>query len=269
MAQKFSSNWSISGYKGAVSNAVLTLISYHLGSFLLSINTSKTELNLPLPYLIIFTILLIFERKADLNVLSVEFSQINVSQNTRWLWFMKSWYFGILLLMSFIWRTFFRVVLLLFPLLTFVYKHYGYEYTTAPWILKIPYWLVLIWVAYRELRLIANVIEPPQHQVNIIAEWTSRALQLVLITFFMTNLSVMFKGQIDIRFGFSHALWSSMPFMLIVFTFFYVPIRWVEIVGDAIDASTKTQVVIFWVTSYMVMLSLLEPRLIPVFLTHF
>lgn len=77
----------------------------------------------------------------------------------------------------------FRVVLLLFPLLTFVYEHYGYAYATATWILKIPYWLVLIWVAYRELRLIANVIEPPQHQVNIVTEWTSRALQLVLITF--------------------------------------------------------------------------------------
>jgi hypothetical protein len=269
VAQLLSNRWTVLGYKGALSNLALMLIAYYLGSFLLSINVSKTELNLPLPYLIIFTILLFFERKADMNVLSVEFSQVNESQRSRWQWFMKSWYFGILLLMAFIWRTFFRVVLLLFPLLTYVYRLYGFTYATVDWPLKIPYWLILIWVAYRELRLIANIIEPPQHQVNIVTEWLSRLLQLVLITFFMTNLSVMFKGQIDLRFGFNHAFWSSLPFMLIVFTFFYVPIRWVEIVGDAIDASTKIQVIIFWVTSYVVMLSLLEPRLIPLLLSHF
>lgn len=264
-----SSRWTIAGYKGAISNFALTLISYYLSTFLLSINTSKTELQLPIPYLVLFAILLVFERRADMHVLSVEFNQISASQLSRWQWFMKSWYFGILLLMAFIWRTFFRVVLVFFPLLTYVYGLYGFRYATVDWPLKIPYWLILIWVAYRELRLTANVIEPPLQPVNMITEWFSRALHLILITFFMTNLSIMFKGQIDVRYGFNHAFLSSMPFMLIVFTFFYVPIRWVEIVGDAIDASTKTQVVIYWISSYLVMLTLLEPRLVPLFLSHF
>ncbi|NUO01960.1 MAG: hypothetical protein HUU01_15255 [Saprospiraceae bacterium] len=238
------------------------VLTWYIGAELSAVNLSKKDLVLPAPYLAIFFSLLIFERKAILNVLSTEFKQITPRQTQHWIWFQKSWYFWILVLMAVIWRSYFRIVILVFPLLGYIYRHFQLSYEGVYWPLKLPYWIAFGWIAYRELRLVADIIEPPIHPVSVVSEWWSRALQIALIAFFMTSLTVMMKGQIDLSKGVPAAILHSFPFMLIVFTFFYVPIRWVEILTDTIDCHTKIQVVLFWLTTYLLMLTALEPRIL-------
>lgn len=256
----------MAGYKGAASNVFLMVLTFYVGAELKAANLSKVDLILPAPYLMVFCSLIIFERKAIRNVLSVEFQQITPRQTQHWKWFQKSWYFWILILMSVIWRSYFRVVILIFPLLGYIYEQFQLSYQTAYWPFKIPYWIVFGWIAYRELRLVGDIIEPPTHPVSVVSEWLSRALQIALITIFMTTLAVMMKGQIDLSKGLYKGILHSLPFMLIVFTFFYVPIRWVEILTDAIDCHTKMQVVLFWLTTFLLMLTALEPRIISGFI---
>lgn len=252
----------MAGYKGAISNLFLMILTFYVGTELRAVNLSKVDLILPAPYLMLFCGLMVFERKAILNVLSVEFQQITPRQAQHWQWFQKSWYFWILMLMSVIWRSYFRIVILIFPLLGYIYGQFQLTYNTVYWPLKIPYWLAFAWIAYRELRLVADILEPPVHPVSVVNEWLSRALQILLITVFMTALTVLMKGQINLSQGLYKGILHSLPFMLIVFTFFYVPIRWVEILTDAIDCHTKIQVVLFWLTTYMLMLTALEPRIL-------
>jgi len=252
----------MAGYKGAVSNVFLMVLTFYVGTELRAVNLSKVDLILPAPYLMVFCVLMIFERKAILNVLSVEFQQITPRQAQHWQWFQKSWYFWILVLMSVIWRSYFRIIILIFPLLGYIYGQFQWSYQTAYWPLKVPYWIAFGWIAYREIRLVGDIIEPPAHPVSVVSEWLSRALQIVLITVFMTALTVLMKGQIDWSQGLYKGILHSLPFMLIVFTFFYVPIRWVEILTDAIDCHTKIQVVLFWLTTYLLMLTALEPRIL-------
>lgn len=252
----------ITGYKGVASNFLLMALTYWIGTELRTVNLSKVDLVLPAPYLMVFCGLLVFERKAILNVLSVEFQQITHQQTRHWQWFQKSWYFFILILMSVIWRSYFRLVILIFPLLGYFYGLFQLSYDTLCWPLKLPYWIAFGAIAYREIRLVGDIIEPPVHSVSVLHEWLSRALQIALITVFMTSLTTMMKGYIDLSKGLYKGILQSLPFALIVFTFFYVPIRWVEILTDVIDCRTKVQVVLFWLTAFLLMLTALEPRIL-------
>lgn len=252
---------TMNGYKGTFVNVVLMGLALYVGSLVNPASHLQKDLNLPLNYLMISSVLILFERNAILNILSVEFQQISLRQRSVWQWFQKSWYFGILILMAVIWRTYFRIVLIIFPLLGHVYEIFDTSYQTASWPLKIPYWFIFGWIVIRELRLVADIIEPPVHHVPLFIEWISRAIQVVLMTVFLANLTVMMNGYIDMSKGIYSGILQSIPFMLIVFTFFYIPIRWVDVLSDFIDLHSKWQTILFWVSTFILMLTVIEPRI--------
>jgi len=252
---------SLKGYKGTFINVILMGLTLYVDSMVSPVSRSQADLNLPLNYLMFCCVLILFERNAILNILSVEFQQISPKQRTVWQWFQKSWYFGILILMAVIWRTYFRIVLIIFPLLGHVYEIFDISYQTVFWPLKIPYWFIFGWIVIRELRLVADIIEPPMHHVPLIIEWFSRATQVVLVTVFLANLTVMMKGYIDISEDVYTGILQSIPMMLIVFTFFYIPIRWVELLSDMIDLQSKWQTILFLVSTFVLMLTVIEHRI--------
>lgn len=252
---------SLKGYKGTFINIVLVALTLYVDSKISPVSRSQADLNLPLNYLILCGVLILFERNAILNILSVEFQQISTRQLTVWQWFQKSWYFGILVLMAVIWRTYFRIVLIIFPLLGHVYEIFDISYQTVFWPLKIPYCFIFGWIVIRELRLVADIIEPPVHHVPLIIEWISRAIQVVLMTVFLANLTVLMNGYYNTSKGIYPGIIQSIPFMLIVFTFFYIPIRWVDVLSDFIDLKSKWQTILFWVSTFILMITIIEPRI--------
>jgi len=247
------------GYSGSLINMVLVGLTLLVGYMLSPESVYKMELHLPLNYIIFFSVLILFERQANLNILSVEFQKINPGQKAIWEWFQQSWYFGILMLMAVIWRTYFRIVLIIFPLLGQLYQIFNLSYQSVSWPLKLPYWIIFGWIGFREFRLIADILAPPDYYVPLIVEWVSRAIQVMLTTLFLANLTVMMHGYIDISKGIFSGIIQSLPFMLIVFTFFYIPVRFVEMVSDFIDLQSKWQTIIFWLSTYFLMLTVIKP----------
>lgn len=249
------------GYKGTFLNLILTALIFMVDSKVRQESPSMVNLHLPIHYLIVYSILILFERRANLNILSIEFKQISHQQNKVWERFRKSWYFGIQILMSIVWRTYFRTVLILFPLLGYIYKNFDITYQTAIWPLKLPYWVVCGWIGVREFRMVAAIIEPPNHHVSLPIEWISRVIQVVLNTLFLSHLTIMMNDYIDVSKDLFTALLQITPFLLIVFTFFYIPIRFVEVVSDFIDLRSKWQTIIFWISTFFLMLTVVAPKI--------
>lgn len=253
------------GYKGLVTNVLLIGLGYFLAPWFLGFRSAPQQMTLPVPILTLLTILLVAERKTNLNVLVVEFSTLQDAHHQRWKRFKRTWYFGLLLLMAVIWRSYFRLILIVFPLLNWVYGSMDIQYNVLPWYGRIPYWLCGMLVAAGQLWLIADVLEPPQMKVSPWAELVSRVLNLILLTFFMSQFYLLFKSVLipwNPATTASQVLLGNLLFLSIIFTLFYIPIRFVDMVSDLTDCHTRVQVVLFWTSSAMSMVETLRPGIL-------
>lgn len=253
------------GYKGMVTNVILIGLGYFLAPWFLGFRTSPQEMTLPVPVLAVLAVLLVVERKTNLNVLVVEFSTLQDAHHQRWKRFKRTWYFGLLLLMSVIWRSYFRLILIVFPLLNWVYDSMNIQYNVLPWYGRMPYWLCGLLVVAGQLWLIADVLEPPQIKVSPWAELISRVLNLILLVFFMSQFYLLFKSVLipwNPATTASQILLENLLFLSIIFTFFYIPIRFVDMISDLTDCQTRMQVILFWVSSVMSMVETLRPGIL-------
>ena len=248
------------GYKGTFLNLILTALIFMVDS---KVRQESFYGEFAFTYTLFDSLQHSYSirKRANLNILSIEFKQISHQQNKVWERFRKSWYFGIQILMSIVWRTYFRTVLILFPLLGYIYKNFDITYQTAIWPLKLPYWVVCGWIGVREFRMVAAILEPPNHHVSLPTEWISRVIQVVLNTLFLSHLTIMMNDYIDVSKDLFTALLQITPFLLIVFTFFYIPIRFVEVVSDFIDLRSKWQTIIFWISTFFLMLTVVAPKI--------
>ena len=253
------------GYKGLITNVILIGLGYFLAPWFLGFQSAPQELTLPVPILALLALLLVAERKTNLNVLAVEFSALQDVHHQRWKRFMRSWYFGLLLLMAVIWRSYFRLILIVFPLLNWVYDSMDIRYDALPWYGRMPYWLCGLLVAAGQLWLIADVLEPPQVKVSPGAELVSRVFNLILLTFFMSQFYLLFKSVLipwNPATTASQILLGNLLFLSIIFTFFYIPIRFVDMVSDLTDCRTRVQAVLFWLSCAMAMVETLRPGIL-------
>lgn len=248
-----------------VTNVILIGLGYFLAPWFLGFRTSPQEMTLPVPVLAVLAVLLVVERKTNLNVLVVEFSTLQDAHHQRWKRFKRTWYFGLLLLMSVIWRSYFRLILIVFPLLNWVYDSMNIQYNVLPWYGRMPYWLCGLLVVAGQLWLIADVLEPPQIKVSPWAELISRVLNLILLVFFMSQFYLLFKSVLipwNPATTASQILLENLLFLSIIFTFFYIPIRFVDMISDLTDCQTRMQVILFWVSSVMSMVETLRPGIL-------
>ena len=248
-----------------VTNVILIGLGYFLAPWFLGFRTSPQEMTLPVPVLAVLAVLLVVERKTNLNVLVVEFSTLQDVHHQRWKRFKRTWYFGLLLLMSVIWRSYFRLILIVFPLLNWVYDSMNIQYNVLPWYGRMPYWLCGLLVVAGQLWLIADVLEPPQIKVSPWAELISRVLNLILLVFFMSQFYLLFKSVLipwNPATTASQILLENLLFLTIIFTFFYIPIRFVDMVSDLTDCQTRMQAILFWVSSVMSMVETLRPGIL-------
>lgn len=72
------------------------------------------------------------------------------------------------------------------------------------------------------------------------------------MTFFTTGLIAVFQKEFI---GMTvNNLWPYIPISLIVFTFFYIPLRWVEVISDMIDCQNIWQLWLFWISTFIGMI---------------
>lgn len=245
----------ILGFKGLIFNIILFLAVYFLGILLGKENQAHNDFKMPLYIIIIFTALLPFEFKANQYILSIEYYKMTETQVKVWEKSSKNNFLGLLILMALIWRTYFKMQFLIMPICYYVYNYLGYEYKLLTWIGKIPVYVLFATIFAGECVLIANTLIPKKVSVNAFKEWAGRAVLLLMITFFTQGFVMVFKPAL-VNLTAKHVI-MNLPFLSILFVFFYVPLRWVEIISNVFDCNTKWQVGLFWLSTFVGMAMML------------
>lgn len=241
-------------YKGLISNLFLVFLALGLGKVLAESNAEKNDAHLPIYLMFLFAFLLLFEKKANQNILSIEFSAMDESQSATWQWFSSKGFFGLIIILSLIWRSYGKLVFLLFPLIdAILYSCRDYDFLPT-WFNKLLYALVFIWAVYQELVLVAQTLEPPTHFVSERSELWSRIIVVAIMVYFTHFMQIMFGEYVDFTWNDMSKGRAILPFMFIIFLFFYVPLRWVELVANAIDSRSRLDLFLFGLTTFITML---------------
>ncbi len=200
-------------------------------------------------------LLLAVEPWAVRNVMAVELGHLQTELPSGWQWFQKTQYFQLLMFMAVVWRTYFRAVIIVFPLLNGLYGMVHWPQVSAYWYMKVPHALVTGILLYRELRLQLYMFEPPTQPVSAVQEWASRGVILLLTTIFMQTASQLAHDFMGSANGAAiEVIRNNLLFLAIYFTFFYVPLRWIELLSGAVDSRTRWQAVAFWASAFGYML---------------
>lgn len=200
-------------------------------------------------------LLLVVEPWAVRNVLAVEWGHLQTELPGGWKWFRKTHYFGILMLMAVTWRTYFRAVIIVYPLLNGLYGMAHWPLASENMYMKLPHALATGLLLYRELRLQFYTFEPPTQPVSAAQEWASRGVVFLLTTMLMQAASQVAHDLMGpINGSAIETIRKSLPFLAIYFTFFYVPLRWIELLSGAVDSRTRWQAVAFWASAFGYML---------------
>jgi hypothetical protein len=242
----------IYGFKGFAFNLLLIGLFFLISAYLEEVNTVKDDFKMPLNVILFFVPFLLLEYKANENILSHEFQKMTESQSKVWSRFIKTWFFGILLLMLLIWRTYFKMELVLLPLLYKLYSIFGYNYKTLVWSEKIPVYLTGATIVFGECILIKNTLLPKKLTSSRQKIWFYRIVILISVSFYVTGLVEIFQKafyNLNIDNFFLH-----LPLLTIVFVFFYVPLRWVEIISDVVDCQNSWQLWLFWLSTFIGMI---------------
>jgi hypothetical protein len=243
----------LSGYKGVIFNLVLLLMVLLLGSWLAKVNKSNMDYDMPLYIICFFTALLPFEYRANQYILASEFQKIRLNQKATWDWFTKFKVFGILLLLAVQWRTYFKMVFLILPLFIALYAWIGFDYHSLHWIWKSPVYMVGLGIFWGELVMIRHTLFPSEEKVAIQNIWWSRLVIVLLMTFFTISLQMMLRSFFNLRLEFTEMI-ANLPLLFIVFVFFYIPLRWIELISDVIDCENKWQLWLFWISTFVGMI---------------
>lgn len=240
------------GLRGFLFNTLLSGLMLLLSQYLASVNIDKNNYTLPIHVVILFAILLPLEHKANLYILSIEFAKMTVTQQNVWKKFSASWLFGIIILMALIWRTYFKIQFLLLPIWKEGIEVFELEVNLAIWILKIPLYIMAAFIIYGEGTLVGHTLNPKVVKQNNHKEWILKIIILMSMTFFTTGILEIFGREFQ-PFGNNNIL-SYLPFATIVFFFFYIPVRYVEIIADTIDCQSNWQLWLFWTSNFLSMM---------------
>jgi hypothetical protein len=245
----------IYGFKGFTFNLLLVGLFFLISTYLEAVNIVKDDFKMPLYVILFFVPFLLLEYKANECILSHEFQKMSEPQTKVWSRFIKTWFFGIFLLMLLIWRTYFKMELLLLPLWYKIYSIFGYSYNTLVWSEKIPVYMTGALIVYGECILIKNTLLPQKLPSSILKVWLYRIVLLVSIAFYITGLIEIFRKTFY-KLNFDN-FFLHLPLLTIIFIFFYVPLRWVEIISDVVDCQNSWQLWLFWLSTFFGMVIML------------
>ena len=239
----------IAGYKGLFFNITLCFLAYLLENLLFMFNRSANDYDMPWFVICFFTALLPFENNANKWILASEINKMRESHIVVWNKFSQTCFFGILLLMIVVWRTYFKMVFLCLPLFSVLYDILGFDYDSIHFLGKLPIYIVGLMILFGELILIRYTLEPYTETISIQRLWWSRIVIILLMTFFTISLQMMLRSILNLHSDF-YEIGPNIFLLVIVFVFFYIPLRWVELVTDAIDCESNMQLWLFWLSAF-------------------
>ncbi len=234
-------------------NIILLLLSLTVGRFFQSFQLSNGYFDFPLWVLLLLFLFFLLEPFAVKYILSQSINVGNNRENGVWITFQKGKFFGFLLLMALIWRTYFRLVVILFPLLRAI--GWDVDYAEWPRYWKFLWWFSGVWVLYLELRLLLYLYEPEE---IILPTWVGRLLRasvLILTVLFMVQIGVLVPRELKGNMVTLAQIAQTLPFMGLFFVLFYIPVRWIEIISDLVQVRHWWQMALYWFTAFLVMLS--------------
>lgn len=238
---------------GIFYNIVLLLLSLTLGRVFQNFQLPNGYFDFPLWVLLWLFLLFLLEPLGVRYILNQSMNVVNNRENGVWLRFQKSKFFGFLLLMALIWRTYFRLVVLLFPLLQAI--GWDMDYADWPRYWKFLWWFLGIWVLYREMRLLLYLYEPEEVLFPTWVGQLLRASVLVLTVLFMVQIGVLVPRELKGNTLSLAQIGQTLPFMGLFFVLFYIPVRWIEIISDIVQVRRWWQMILYWFTAFLVMLS--------------
>lgn len=249
-------------YKGIISNIVLVITTTILVPYFSNESLAKDELKLTDGILLIAVILLLFERKINQNILVSEINSMNEKQMKLWSSISKSWYFGLIILFTVTWRSYFKIIIIAIPFVNWMYGLKSYPHLSHSFYLKTPYWFAGTIVLVNECLLIYDILLPKKKTVSAFNEIISRLFYIILISILLSNFYLLFKS---LFYSFNpdvtslDLLFSNAVFLILIFNFFYLPIRIVDVLSDVFDCKSLTQLTILSIILFWSMLEILKP----------
>ncbi len=104
-------------------------------------------------------------------------------------------------------------------------------------------------ILYTEAKLVGHTLIPGTTKVIIPKLWFYRLILFLSVTFFTTGLMWVFRRQFM---GMNaENIGGHLPMLIIFFVFFYIPLRWVEVIADLTDCQNRWQLWLFWMTAFV------------------
>jgi hypothetical protein len=143
-------------------------------------------------------------------------------------------------LCSLLFRPFFRMTLIIIPVLTpLINTLKESPLGTVSWLLKAPIWIAGGWMLWREAKLLFSLSRPSLQHPQFLKEALARWILMTLLALFMVTFKVGFRQffWLPNPYTFKELLGISFPFVLF-FTMFFLPLRLLEFWVDWVDCRT-------------------------------
>lgn len=186
--------------------------------------------------------LLLLESGANRYLIKIEHYRFQVHCGAKWPAPYQNYYMAFVGLCCLLFRPFFRMTLIIIPVFTPLVNA-SISYLTGPeWLFKAPFWVVGLWLVWREIKVLIYLSQPETQQPHWLREIAARLVLMTLLAISMSAFKVDFRSFFLVPSSFSIAsvLLMLFPFSLF-FTMFFLPIRMVEFWVDWVDCRTTPQ----------------------------
>lgn len=185
--------------------------------------------------------------------------QQNSQSKSKWPAPTKTYYTAYVGLCSLLFRPFFRMTLIVIPVLTpLVDTLKESQISTVIWLVKAPLYLAGGWLLWREIKLLLYLSAPSLQRPHVIKEALARWVLMTLLALCMVTFKVMFRDLLWLPnpYTLQSFLSISFPFALF-FTMFFLPLRIIEFWVDWVDCRKLNHKIIYIASVVWVMFTVM------------
>lgn len=191
--------------------------------------------------------LLCLEAWANRYLIEIEYFrfQQQTQVQTKWPAPTQTYYTAFVGLCSLLFRPFFRMTLIVIPVLTPLIDALQ-EFHLVPWVIKVPFWIAGGWLLWSEIKVLFYLAKPASQAPHFLKEALARWVLMTLLALCMVTFKVGFRplfwlpSPITVQ----SLLGMLFPFSLF-FTMFFLPLRIVEFWVDWVDCRTFTRKILY------------------------
>lgn len=256
----------ISAFKGNKNALLLIAFSfYYKWVETLLLNTSiitrqyiHKDIVLPYKLAMCAFFLLCLEGWANKYLIAIEhFRFLQQSQETAsWPAPTQTYYTAFVGLCSLLFRPFFRMTLIVIPVLTPFTERLN-DFTPISWMSNLPLWTAGAWLLWSELKVLFYLSKPASQPPHFLKEALARWVLMTLLALCMVTFKVGFRSffWLPSPITVQSLLIILFPFSLF-FTMFFLPLRLVEFWVDWVDCRTLSRKIIYIASAIWLMFTI-------------